>query len=404
MANSGVLLADCHTRSGLAVLRSLSRQGLEPVILSPTVSNVVSHSRHAKHFYLVPDPDENPGAFVDTVLMRAREHQVRVIMPISDGALMLLNAKRALLPEGTSLAAANEKAVNNVLNKEENLRLARRVGVPCVRQFPLLGPDGVTQCAKELGLPLVVKNPTPEVLVAEGGLPFRMKFPATLKELERIVRQCQRATVRPLFQEYVSGAAVNVAAFAEGGKVVAIHQYVSHRRSDHAGILREIVPLRADLEKYTCDMLAELRWDGLAQIGFIVDGERVWYMETNGRFWGSVQASVNGGWDMPHWQYRFFADRVTPSVQPIRIGSMTCHHGGDLKVLLQYLHGGRSPTFYTDPGRLWALKQYLASFRPSIHADVFNWRDPLPGLYEHGLVLKQYVRSTFHIGSQGAMP
>ena len=53
--------------------------------------------------------------------------------------------------------------------------------------------------------------------------------------------------------------------------------------------------------QYARDLLGALRWDGVAHLGFFVDKARkkVWYMETNGRFWASIEGLVHAGWDDP---------------------------------------------------------------------------------------------------------
>jgi hypothetical protein len=106
-------------------------------------------------------------------------------------------------------------------------------------------------------------------------------------------------------------------------------------------------------------------------------------METNGRFWASVQGSVYAGWDFPNWTFDYFVHGKMPEPEPITPGGLTCWHTGDFLALLKFIAGkGEVPTPGTNPARLHAVMQFLSGFQPGIRSDVFRWNDPLPALIE----------------------
>jgi carbamoylphosphate synthase large subunit len=274
--------------------------------------------------------------------------------------------------------------VRGVLDKAVNLDLAERIGVPCPKRFDLESIDEVPRMVEAIGLPVVLKNPRPEVAPEAGGLPFRFVVVRELPELQRRVADLSDRTVKPLFQEYASGKTQNLCCFAIEGDTVAIHQYVSLRRGSHAGIFRQIVALDPELEHHTRRILQELKWSGVAHIQFVTQqaSGKKWYMETNGRFWASTQGSINAGWNFPLWSYEFFAEGKRPDVPPIQIGSQTVYRKADLETLINYLRGYQSPTFYTDPGRWWAIRKHLGTLHPRVNSDVWSWTDPGPGLWD----------------------
>jgi hypothetical protein len=106
-------------------------------------------------------------------------------------------------------------------------------------------------------------------------------------------------------------------------------------------------------------------------------------METNGRFWASIEGSVHAGWDFPYWTYEYFLHGKKPEPGPIKLGSRTCWHTGDVLALLKFIAGrGENPTPGTTPGRLRATMQCLSGFWPGIHSDLFRCNDPLPAMME----------------------
>ena len=136
-------------------------------------------------------------------------------------------------------------------------------------------------------------------------------------------------------------------------------------------------------------MLEAIRWEGVANVQFIVgEGvDAVRYLETNGRFWASTQGSINAGWDFPRWAIEYFLLGRPPQPGPLRVGSRTCHHAGDLSALLGYLTGGPSPTTGRTPSGLRATLDYFRAFGPGVRSDVLRLADPLPGLVEHWRLL-----------------
>jgi hypothetical protein len=238
---------------------------------------------------------------------------------------------------------------------------------------------------RTLGFPIVLKSPGPPLSEAAPEFPFRVLYAHNEEQLrEYIDRYCSDGAF-PLFQECAAGRIHNLCCFAVKGEVLAVHQYHSVRRYKGAGVLRKIIPPNPALENYSRAMLEALEWDGVAHVGFFVheDRDRIWYMETNARFWASVQGSIHAGWDFPYWAYQYFRLGERPDPGPIRLGSQTCWHRGDLEALLMYLRGGEVPATGTNPSKLRAMIQYLGGFRPRIRADVFRWTDPMPAIIDH---------------------
>lgn len=352
------------------------------------------YSRDVKHAILSPDPATHPDAFVRFVLELIQKHDIRLAVPVTDRSLALFERHRNELERYTKLAMADSDALRRVLNKRANLELACELGVPCPRQFCLQDRRQIPEMIQALGFPIVIKRSSDPI---EPGVPhfkFKVLYATNEAELRLYIdRYCLNGE-QPLFQQWVTGQVHDLCCFASRGELLAIHQYHAIRRFNGSAALRKIVAASPDLVEHARNLLAALNWDGVAHLSFYVgkSGQK-WYMETNARFWASVEGSVYAGWDFPAWTYEYFLNGRSPEPSPIKLGSSTCWHTGDLLTWLKFVAGqGESPTPGTSPGKLRAACQFLSGFRPGIHSDIFRWHDPGPAIIELRPYLDRVVR------------
>lgn len=386
-----VLLVDGDNRAGLAVARSLASNGVPFLLVSQDLRGPASCSRSVQNAVMAPCPLSKAEEYVAFLSQLIQRYGIRLAIPGTDKALVLFERYRSTLESQTKLAMASSPAIQNVLDKRLNLELAKQVGAPCPRQFELQDPRQIPEMIQTLGFPIVLKSPGDP---ADPNLPtfkFRVLYAHSEQQLRDYLQEHCPNGRYPLFQECAVGTVHNLCCFAAQGELVAVHEYHSVRRNQGVGVLRKIVAPLPDLVQHTRALLRELNWDGVAHVAFFIghDGEKKWYMETNGRFWASTEGSVHAGWDFPYWVYRYFVHGEKPVPGEIEIGGMTCWHCGDLMALVDYFRGGDPPATGTRPGKVRATLQYLSGFSPFIHSDVFHWNDPMPGIREHWQLAKK---------------
>lgn len=379
-----VLLTDGHTRATLAVARSLARRSISFIVLCPEPRSMAFYSRYVKHAVLSPDPVSQTDAFVHFVLELIRRHEIRLAIPMTDQALVLFERRRGELEQLTKLAMANSQSLRRVLDKRVNLELASELGVPCPRQFCLEDLRQVPEMIRALGFPIVIKRSRDAIEPHIPRFKFKVLYAFNEAELRLYLDQYCLGGERPLFQQCATGEVHDLCCFAARGELLAVHEYHAVRRFNGSAVLRKVVASSHDLVEHARKLLAALDWNGVAHLSFYVgkNGQKS-YMETNARFWASVQGSVNAGWDFPYWTYEYFVNGRRPKPEAITLGSSTCWHTGDLLAMLKFVAGkGENPTPGTTPGKLSAALQFLSGFQPKIHSDIFRWNDPLPAFVE----------------------
>ena len=124
-----VLVTGADWRSGLAVARSLARHSVSFLAICES-SDMAFRSRHVRNSLISPSAVTDPEAFVDFVRAVVERHAIQLVIPVTDPCVIALNPYRGDIEKHARLATADPEALHRVIDKRENLRLARRLGVP----------------------------------------------------------------------------------------------------------------------------------------------------------------------------------------------------------------------------------------------------------------------------------
>ena len=119
-------------------------------------------------------------------------------------------------------------------------------------------------------------------------------------------------------------------------------------------------------------MLADAGWRGLFMLEFLRDSAGTpWFMELNGRSWGSMALARRAGLEYPAWAVQQLRDdRFEPPTTPY--SEQTCRHlGRELIYLLMVMRGPRSVALTDWPSRSKAVREVLRFNRDD---GWYNWR------------------------------
>ncbi len=96
---------------------------------------------------MLPDYVSEPAAYVDAVLAFAREHGVKVVMPVGDANITLLAPHRERFTElGAFLAVASDAALEIANDKTRTLEVAAKLDIAYPKSVH--GDTGSKTCAR----------------------------------------------------------------------------------------------------------------------------------------------------------------------------------------------------------------------------------------------------------------
>lgn len=335
---------------------------------------------------MVPDPLREPALFAARVAAVAAEEGARFILPTSEASLLALLEHSESFPPG-AIPWPPLETVRAICDKQRVLAAAPDFGIGVPRQMVLQAP-GDARFPLDLIYPVVAK-PVRSVGESAGRREKLGAYHAGSPEaLQQVLAALPAAAFPLLVQERVVGPGVGVFLLLWDGQLRAAFAHRRLREKPPSGgvsVYSESAPLDVGLAGRAFRLLQALGWQGVAMIEFKVDertGEPV-LMEVNGRFWGSLQLSIDAGVDFPRLLLECAEGHPPPAPAPYRVGVRLRWWWGDVDQLMLRLRRTREELCLPSgaaTGRA-ALRDFLR-LRLADHAETFRWDDPRPFLFE----------------------
>jgi predicted ATP-grasp superfamily ATP-dependent carboligase len=361
------------------VVWSLADQGAEVVAFTRKgVRPALASSRYVSLFEITAPEKDCAQATTDlkrqiSSLRQSNPSAALILMPLDDGAVWLVN--RLSVDAGVIIAGPTGAAAALALNKAAQMDFAQKAGfaVPRTRRV-----DKAEEAfSQDVGFPLVFK-PVMAESERDGKLGRGRAWTcADRAELETAVKIWGERQPM-LLQQYVSGVGEGLFGLAAESEVIG---WSAHRRlrmmnpqgsGSSACVSREVdLPLREAGERF----VALSGWRGLFMIELLRDESgQVWFMELNGRPWGSMALARHMGLDYPAWALQLALHPEAQIVVPPGMRRpLVCRHlGRELVHLLFVLRGPKSKALSRWPSRWSAARQVLSFTR---HDRWYNWRD-----------------------------
>jgi protein-tyrosine-phosphatase/predicted ATP-grasp superfamily ATP-dependent carboligase len=367
------LVLDGHSRAAIETLQALGRHGVE-VDIAADKDCAAFHSKYARQRIIQP-PANDPHRLAEWIAEQDARWEYRLIVASTEFSLQAFRLLPDENPVRVKALLPGNESLNTALNKQKTCELASRLGIPVprtilieaasklpiVERYPVvLKPTQSTQVTSESTVtvaPEIVKNESERAVVLEAWLPH----------------------VAVQQQEYIAGRGLGIEFLFNQGQRVwhfaheRIHEYPltgggsTYRRSVHAD---------PALLEQAQELLAALRWHGVAMVEFKVGRDGSYYlMEINPRFWGSLALSIDAGVDFPLGLWRIAnSDRLSP--QPdYKVPYYTRDLANDLQWQAENLTADHRDVMLLTRPRVRPVVEYLRPLLGKESWDHFDRRD-----------------------------
>lgn len=359
IAEREILIGFGESLAAVECVWSLQRAGFRVTVFARRGKQSAARRMRGVRTTEITAPSDDVGTSTEELSKLLRSRSWACVMPLDDEAVWLLDQNRC---RSSDVAVAGPVgALRDLgLDKRLQLRAARDAGFLVPPTAIVTAPEPVI--AEDLGGgPFVVKPALAVSRVGDRLEKGRFSRCATRGDLLRSVAGA--SSVQPLLvQPSVHGTGEGVFGVSDDGPTTLS----GHRRlrmMNPAGSGASACMSRA-LEPHevavTQNFLDNTGWQGLFMLEFLRDEHGTsWFMELNGRPWGSMALARRRGLEYPAWAVQRLLDEplLAAAVRPRE--QVTCRHLG--RELVHLAHVLRGPKGYqpTWPSRWGGVKAVL---------------------------------------------
>jgi biotin carboxylase len=336
-----VLVGFAESLAAVESVWSLLRADYE--VIAFTREDARSALRHDPRVRLhrVVAPERDLAATIDAVCALAEAERAAVLMPLDDVSVLVLDAVSLRCP-GLVVAGVTGDLAALSLDKRLQLEAASRAGFAVPPTLVVDDTIGRADVVPAFPAPWIVK-PALAVEVASGhvgkGAAQVVTTPAELRSVT--ADRDDPVLVQPL----VRGVGQGLFGWASGGECRLWSAHERIRMMNPAGsgssACRSCDP-DPELVAAASRFLRDVGWEGLFMLEFLKDDSGTpWFMELNGRTWGSMVLATRRGLEYPAWAV---AGALDPEFRPPSVDPrphLTARHLGRELLHLAFVARGR---------------------------------------------------------------
>jgi len=287
--------------SSLTCVRSLGRNGVDPIVVSADDTIPSTRSKYCSEHELAPDPSEDLRGYTDVLLELAERPDVRTIVPLREYDIYVLAKYRDRFAAEIATPWPSFETLRTAQDRHRLIDIANDVGVSAPESEWLTEWDDWTE-------PRVIKPRHSIFVDEEQASVSEVEFtaPGTPPDIDTVI---SRMGHEPIVQEMIpDGGEYGFFALFDEGTPIATFQHRrvrSYKYCGGASVFRKSVQLEP-LERAGLAMLEALDWHGPAMVEFKRDPRTGSFtlLEINPRFWGSLSLPVHAGVDFPYQYYQ----------------------------------------------------------------------------------------------------
>jgi protein-tyrosine-phosphatase/predicted ATP-grasp superfamily ATP-dependent carboligase len=398
-----ILVTDAHTLAGLGVVRSLGRAGHRVCAAYPEGLDrpASTWSRYCAGVVSYPHGQYDQFAFRAWVLDQAARGVFDAVVPVTEASVLGVAAVRKDLPDRLLAVLPSDAALEYSLSKLQATRMALSLGIPC--PATIFVHDGTPGHGwrtdlSALSFPIVIKtdNHLTEDGVYDGGRTF---VAADEAGAEAILVNIARVGPRVIAQERIPGSGAGAFLLRFNGKT---RLSFAHRRLHEVPYTGGMSSFREgchdpELVRLADLLLGAIDYDGVAMVEFrrsARDGTP-YFLEINGRFWGSLALALHSGVDFPAALIECYQRGDCSGVAGQYPTRIRCRNifPGEVGHVLSVLRRRAAGVAAPSPSKAKTVARFfLLSLDPTIRHDNWWWSDPWPAIRQAGQTMRWLSR------------
>ncbi len=375
-----VLVGFAEAATAAEVVWSLVDSGCNVIAFARKgLPSALRHSRHVVcHDICAPEADLQASLSDLHSLLVSLNSQLpgaqQVLFPLDDKAVLLCS--RMQLGEDWLLAGPDGAHAELALNKHLQIQMAGEAGFNIPKTALVRTANDIHAFIAAESYPIILKS-AGCVPIKEGrAYSCPQWICANAHELDRALAQWGER-VPLLAQPFIMGTGEGVFGLAAPD---GIRAWSAHRRlrmmnpqgSGSSACVSQPVP--EDLRCKAEEFVKRTGWRGMFMIELLRDRTgKVWFVELNGRPWGSMALSRRQELEYPAWQVMLATDPQSQAGMAVSAepGIVSRNAGRELMHLLFVLRGPKSQALTEWPS-FWKSVADVARFR--LKDTFYNWR------------------------------
>jgi predicted ATP-grasp superfamily ATP-dependent carboligase len=298
-----VIVLGVDTPIGVAILRDLGRHGYTTIGIGRSNKSIGFASRFCHQGIIRAAPE---SGLITQLQELARKFPNAALIAISENDNLLINRHRSQLERDLRVLAPTQEMLEQVLDKSRCLKLAQQVGIRIPDTFTPQTLEEIEQRAEKLTYPRVIKwadpNEVGPKLEKLGLTALKCQYAHNASDLIEKLRPYDAIHQFPLIQEYCPGQGIGQMFLVRDGEITLQFQHQRiHEWPPEGGVSTLCKSLPKDAHgtclKRSVALLQALQWNGVAMVEYRYDSDTdvYYFMEVNGRFWGSLPLAIAAG-------------------------------------------------------------------------------------------------------------
>lgn len=328
--NCKVLILNGESRNGLAIIRSLGRNGYLCDIV--TYTNAINQklpflfkSKYVRKVHCLARLNDE-DKFLHEFINLLKFHKYDFIIPAGTEYSNFLSKYKNDIAIFSQPLIENYEKIWHVHNKINCMLWAESIGVPVPKTFVIKNLNDLIAAANQINFPVVIKNP--DSFASEGLWTCSDGAEKLLEEYKRRIPQIVTGVERefPIIQKKITGQLFDSTSFVIKGQTVGMltQERILTAWLDGGGGLVNITNDIPEIKEYTQKIIKELKWTGPIEMDWIKDSDsgRYYLIEINPKFWGTTQLTISSGLDYPDFLMRFATNKPIKKISEYKIGLM----------------------------------------------------------------------------------